>query len=376
MFSDHLKSNPHADIKAIVKKQILEDKKRSTNSVNYDVFGNGKSSKKTIGKKNAGVVEPEPDETKSEPKEPVVENGYTFNPAQLIDHFTMMIYGARRVGKTHLATYIISKIKSRFEEIYLFSQTIDLQPDAWKFIPDDNKRDFFDEKLLEEIINKQKTAIDDVRAELEQTNPNLKGDALRNKISENIPNYLLVLDDIINDASIRSNDLLSKLFISGRHLRFSLIFLAQTPAKSVTLSRVMRTNVDYCLTSEMDTLDDLETVASLFFGKEGKKRGIEKVHELSGDIYSFAVSAVHKRGKKTLEDHTTSIMAPSKVPDIFLRRKEQLGDFMAASKSEKKKRIRLNPMSAAKSTTKKPDAPLYFAAFHNGKNTKNIITFL
>lgn len=248
-----------------------------------------------------------------------------FNPKELIDHFTMMIYGARRVGKTHMASYIISQIHERFDTVYLFSGTTEFQPDAWSFIPKEYKFPTLDVNVLHGIISKTQEEIRLARLSIKRSDKkDIKGDALRDAVSEMVPNVLLILDDIINDTTIRSNPFLSKLFVSGRHLRLSLIFLSQTPARGSTIGPIMRSNVDYAMCSEFDTEDDLETIASLFFAKEGKKRGIARINELTKERHLFAVSELHKRGKVSLADHTYSFRAPRDIPEFELKIAEDM----------------------------------------------------
>ena len=244
-----------------------------------------------------------------------------FDPKKMIENFTMMIYGARRVGKTHVASYIISKIHERFKEVWLMSETIHLQPDAWTFIPEPNRLDHFDEELIMRIYKDQERKIDEVKRLLEPRK--LHGDRLRDEVTRCVPAILLILDDIINDPAVAGSSVLSKLFISGRHLRISLMFLSQTPARGATICRLMRTNVDYCLCSEMDTQDDSETAASLYFAKNGLKEGIQRLAGLTDEKHKFAVAQVHIRGKRTLEDHTCSFMAPKKIPPFKLKCAEQ-----------------------------------------------------
>lgn len=280
-------------------------------------------------------------EQKKERKSDVV--GYNFRIKDMIPHFTGMIYGARRVGKTHLASYIISKLHKRFKKVYLFSQTTELQPDAWSFIPEDHKFDHFDTVVLEGLYNKQVEEVSKARRSLEGRKPPLTGDALRDAISKKVPSILLILDDIINDTSVRGSGLLGKLFVSGRHLRFSLLFLSQTPARSATISRLMRSNVDYCFCSEFDTEDDLETIAGLFFCKEGKKAGIARIHQLTAEKHSFAVSELHKRGKVSLADHTFSIQAPAAWPAFELEEAKDIRNRLFVDGSGKRRTAASGP---------------------------------
>lgn len=256
-----------------------------------------------------------------------------FNPKDIIEYATIMVFGARRIGKTHLVTWLLSKIHSRFDRVVLMSQTIEFQPDAWDFIPEDDKISRFDEGFISELITKQRQKIEKARNSIMNNGKGKyrrrgsvvkktaapSGDKLRDMISKKVPHVCLILDDIINDPAVRRSALLAKLFVSGRHLRITLIILSQSAARSAVLSGVMRANVDLIFTSEMDSQDDYETVAELFFCRDGKRIGIERIKQLTQAQYCFGVSNLSKRGKKGLGDHTYIICAPAHIPKFTLK---------------------------------------------------------
>lgn len=285
--------------------------------------------------------EPEPDST-SEQESKTSKTSKTkalqFVPEDIIEHFTMMIYGARRVGKTHIATHILSKIHKRFKEVHLFSETIQDQPDAWDFIPEMHKHHGFVAEDVEAIMDGQEKETLKATKMLKKQNPKLKGDKLRDAVSKLVPSIAIVMDDVINDPRIRGHPVLRKVFISGRHKRLSLIFLSQSPAKSAAIGRMMRCNVDYCIASEFDTYDDVESVASMFFCKEGKREGIQRINELTDEPHKFAISFLHQRGKKKLVDHTMSFKAPKKLAPIVLNSTQELKGALHSTKTATLKR--------------------------------------
>lgn len=263
----------------------------------------------------------------------------SFDPKEMEKYFTMMLYGARRVGKTHMASFILSQIHKDMDEVYLLSETAVTQPDAWPFIPKKNKMETWDEGRLMKIIQSQEAEIVKARRKLlgndvdgaerkrKRGTKQLEGDALRDAISNIVPYICIICDDMINNPQVRRSEVLKRLFVSGRHNRMSLIFLSQCPARSVGLSGIMRTNVDYCLTSEMDSADDLETLATLFFAVEGKKPGIARIRELTYKQYHFAVSKMIHRPKHGLACYTCAYKAPSVIPKFELNCAKDLREF-------------------------------------------------
>jgi hypothetical protein len=237
-------------------------------------------------------------------------------------------------------SWILSKVHRNYDKVYLLSRTIDVQPNNWDFIPGPNKILGFDPDRITGIITSQEKAIADAREEIQKaadaTGHTPRGPELEKQINKLVPHVLLVLDDIIDDPRVYRDSTLSRLFVSGRHLRMSLFFLSQTPARSGSINRTMRSNVDYCMCSEFDTLDDLETIAGLFFAKEGKKAGIARIAALTDEKHRFAVSQVHIRGKKSLADHTCSIMAPASLPRFKLKetREAEAEAFAYAARQE------------------------------------------
>lgn len=124
------------------------------------------------------------------------------------DPFINVIVGSRGSGKSFLCmkylTYVWNK---RFRRVYCFCPTWRLQPKVWKYI--DTKKDwtvyeeFSDEKLGEIIDNQYK--LGDKREEI-----------------------LVIIDDISADARGSEEKNLVRVANLGRHIRISVIFLAQT----------------------------------------------------------------------------------------------------------------------------------------------------
>lgn len=262
---------------------------------------------------------------------------FVFNPKEMLEHFTMMVYGSTGTGKTHVTTHILSEIHDRFKEIHLFSGSIEDQPDAWEFIPDIHKHEGLEATALDSIIAGQKKEISKWTKLIKKKSPSISGDKLRDAISKKVGRVCIILDDLIDDPKVRQSRRLLKLFVSGRHLRMSLIFLSQSPAKSAAIGIIMRSNVHYCMTSEFDSFDDQKAIASMFFCKKGLKCGMERLDELTETVRNFAVSACYKRGKKELSDHTCSYRAPKNLKKFTLKSTKDLANAMHVSDSVAKR---------------------------------------
>lgn len=234
-----------------------------------------------------------------------------FVPESIINYASILIYGARRIGKTHLASWILSKISKRFKDAYLFSETIHVQPDAWAFIPKEHRYSNFDELKLLSIFQEQEAKIGEIQRRWKLNGE--KGD-IQALINKDVPHILLVLDDIVANPRVQKSGILNKVFILGRHLRITIILLSQNACASGSVSLQARGNVDYCFTSQMNSLDDWERIASYYFGLEGKRKGIEALKHITDTDHTFAVAELHKQGRKKLGDYCCKIKAPAKIP--------------------------------------------------------------
>jgi hypothetical protein len=63
-------------------------------------------------------------------------------------------------------------------------------------------------------------------------------------------NVLLILDDCISDATIKTSKPFELLFTRGRHINISIIFISQYLKAAIT--PVIRNNIDFCLFSQVN----------------------------------------------------------------------------------------------------------------------------
>ena len=106
------------------------------------------------------------------------------------DAFSMILFGARRQGKTHLLSHLLYTLtqKRKYDVCFLFSETGTVQ-DAYEYISDYYKYDSLREDIIEKIFKRQE--------KIKEHN---------NKVEEidqkNLPSVLIIADDVINDKSL------------------------------------------------------------------------------------------------------------------------------------------------------------------------------
>lgn len=273
-----------------------------------------------------------------------------FDPKSIINFASIIVYGARRIGKTHLVSWILSVIGKRFKKAYLFSGTADVQPNAWDFIDEDCKFSSFNEVALNRIFDEQDEKITPIRRRWEMNGK--KGD-VEKMINKEVPHVLLVLDDIVSDPRVQRSGILNKVFTLGRHRRITIIILSQNACASGSVSLHARGNVDYCISSMMNSLADWERLAEYYFGQEGKNEGIELLKAMTEQPYHFAVAELHKQGRRKLSDYCSYISAPAKIGKFKIAQKDVWKDSRYCTTSEdkvKKYNVGYNGVKISKDT--------------------------
>jgi predicted AAA+ superfamily ATPase len=80
----------------------------------------------------------------------------TFNDKR---NLSCVLVGKRRIGKTYLLNHLLYSIKDWYSKVYIFSETLDLQPESFDYAYSGQKYDRFDEDVLEEIWENQKNYV-------------------------------------------------------------------------------------------------------------------------------------------------------------------------------------------------------------------------
>lgn len=182
----------------------------------------------------------EPEESKDYADEsPAVrqklEHYNVFNPSKhLPDNFFLILYGMRRCGKSTSLNHMLYSMRSRLKDyrVYLFSGTAKVDPMQYKYFPKSHQ--FHDIEMLDDDIG---GILEDQTARLEV--PDSKRDAVMAKNK-----FLIVMDDCVNENTIRHSKSLNYMAVSGRHIGGSVIILSQLVAGSGSVPPIIRTQAD------------------------------------------------------------------------------------------------------------------------------------
>lgn len=298
----------------------------------------------------------------------------------LPEGFFVIVYGARRTGKTHLVEFGLEQIKERFDFAYLFSSTSDLHKNSKEFnnfecIREEAKFDGFDEEMLIRIFERQ-------RAVMKHNNEcKYKRDMKPNKT-------LLIFDDFVHDKRIRYSKLFTELPVLGRHCELSVICLSQgySAVGSGGLNKASRENADMILTFLPRNINNIERLSEWYLTKE-KLENMWFVKSVCKEEYrALAIDLTHPN-EEDFENYCYKIVADPVVPKYELgkvqwklyheerKRKKKAAlaaeveneraYFMSLGEMEKRQRI---GEATGKPDTKKNGRMSLFEAVHSGIN--------
>jgi len=197
--------------------------------------------------------------TYEHPKVKILEE---FSFEFLPEGFFVIVYGARRTGKTHLVEFKLEEIKDRFDFAYLFSNTAELHKNDKQFsnfdmIRDEAKFDGFDEEILTRIFERQKIVMK------HNNDCKYERDKKPNKT-------LIIFDDFVHDKRIRYSKLFTEMPILGRHLDISVICLSQgySAVGSGGLNKATRENADAVITFLPRNQNNIERISEWYLTKD------------------------------------------------------------------------------------------------------------
>lgn len=254
-----------------------------------------------------------------------VDRVQEFDPSDLARCPLFLVFGARRVGKTHLMTWLLSHMKKDVDHAYLFSNTASVQIAAWDMIVSENKFNGYQESVLENIWQKQISKFQELDDLLIDTVPDK--DVRQKQIKDKAPRYFFVFDDIISDERIRKSKYINDIFVMGRHYNFGACFLSQAVSASASFNNMCRPNVDYVISSHMNSMNDWENLARsyLSFGHWHQAYHIAKA--ITSEKYRFVVATHCIRddedvGERCFETCLSKVKAPAKLKRFELGDKE------------------------------------------------------
>ena len=264
---------------------------------------------------------------------PAVSKLETLNFDTLPPGFFVIVYGARRTGKTHAVSVLLEQIKDRFDFAYLFSNTALLHRGQegeldFEMIVEDAKFQGFDEEALSAIITRQRAVL------MHNNSTERKRDRKPNQT-------LLIFDDFVHEKAIRYSKLFTELPVLGRHYELSVICLSQgySQVASGGLNKATRQNADLIMTFYPRSLTDVENVASWYLTKD-KIDNMWFITSVCQDEHQVLAIDLTSPHEKEFENYCYSYQAPPIVP------KYELGKVQWRIQKEEEKRQKKAALAA------------------------------
>ena len=245
-----------------------------------------------------------------------VEHHKVFNPTKdLPENFFMILYGMRRCGKSTTLNYMLYSMRKRLKSyrVYLFSSTAKVDPGQYKYFPKDHR--FHDLELLDEELGR----ITEEQEELMDSKDDKEREALmeKNKV-------LVVMDDCVNESTIRRSQNLNGLAVHGRHLGVSVIILSQCVAGSGSVPPIVRTQADAIMLCTLPrSVRERDLLHENYLTAEDNQKSKEKSRALMDQVtsvqYRNMVVAMWDTSVRRSRDYVyTYGPVPEKaVPDDF-----------------------------------------------------------
>lgn len=242
-------------------------------------------------------------------EEPIPNNFKDFDPKQIQEwsDCAVIIYGRRRTGKSTAMRHFVYTNKKLWDEVYLFSETAYLQPGLFDFVPEDHQYTGFDVEKLEELLGAQEADVDH---------------KLKNGQEKAIKHLLFLFDDVISNDKIRHTPAFNGLFTKGRHIRSSVIVLTQSIGGQNGIPKVIRDNVDLCISFFPHNALDRESMVERYLSIKDKKIGDQILKDITFEEYTAIAVLLAKNGKE-YEDYVFKYKAPEKTPKFMIGSKTQ-----------------------------------------------------
>ena len=231
----------------------------------------------------------------------------------LPENFFGIIYGIRRSGKSTVLKKILYDMRNRLKDhtVYLFSSTSKVDPEQYEYYPKGCKYSELDnlEDELGEIIENQSTKLEVPKEKREKA-------LAENKI-------LIILDDCVNEDSIRKSPSLNNLAVSGRHINFSVFILSQSVTGSASVPPIIRTNSDFIVLAtlprsvkERDLLTEQYLLGSHHCNRNTAYRILEKITSVK---YRVVIITMFETAARVYQDYVFSYgpFPKDAVPDSF-----------------------------------------------------------
>ena len=272
----------------------------------------------------------------------------------LPDQFFVIVYGARRTGKTHAVSVLLEQVKNRFDFAYLFSNTALLHKGQegeldFDMITEDAKFEGFDGEILERIVERQK-------AVMHHNNNTVK------KRDKKPNETLLIFDDFVHEKAIRYSKQFTELPVLGRHYKLSVICLSQgySAVASGGLNKATRQNADMVMTFLPRSLTDVENVANWYLTKD-KIDNMWFIKSVCSEEHQMLAIDLTTPHETEFPNYCFKYQAPEKIP------KYELGKVQWKLLKEEQKRQK-NAALAAKVENERA----FFVGRQQMENRQNI----
>lgn len=163
------------------------------------------------------------------------------------------------------------KIRKWYKKIYIFSETLHLQPNIYSFIPKENRYNSFDQEVLTRIWEEQTSY---VLSELE-----IDPDLDKSKLNH----IMIIFDDCINDPGFRTSKIFNDLHVKGRHGCISSIILSQTISGKWGVNGLCQQNEDLVVSFILKEEYNRELLVEKYLSMENKKVGMKLLVDITGD---------------------------------------------------------------------------------------------
>lgn len=240
-----------------------------------------------------------------------IDNIKDWDPNTLPENFSLGIFGVRRKGKSWLLKHILSSIKNRFDEVYLFSMTATLQGELFSYVPKHNRFNGLDQGKLQEIFDRQREAVEEAK-QFEEIDKRKY-----TKLMKKIKRPLLIFDDIVTDEKIKKSKVFNDLFVFGRHFLLNVAILAQTiSGRREGMSPIALKNMDAVIAFYLDAQADRENVIRRYASRETWKQGDEYFKSITQEDFCACVIDVTDRNARKCCDYMYKIKAPEKLKNF------------------------------------------------------------
>jgi hypothetical protein len=214
--------------------------------------------------------------------------------------WTGLVAAPTKAGKTHLTTYLLSKIGHWFDEIVLVSPTRSISGDF---------PCFNDKNVMQEFdLVKVQAKFD----EWKRINKRFKGDKRRMK------RFMFIFDDIISHApDIHSSQTLMEIATLGRHHGVSQILLLQSLTKSI-VPPAFRDNVEFLIVSFLKQAQSRKLIFEIYMGIVDRKEAERVYNALTRRKFGFVVLQ-HNPHARELEEVIFRYTVPANLGQFRLR---------------------------------------------------------